>query len=382
MARIGIIPLGFLFFFVIVNCFRAETEVNSTNSNTSFDPKGSLPSNNTDSSVPKKSGSDSEIDSTKTGQGKKGEEQDGELQGESKNNHMMGNSTKQLDSKDGPKTGTNEDGSSKESQVEVHDRKEKPSEQPQTTTPLPKEESTDGVAVPSKKSRKEGFRGEECDSSNHCTDTKKQLVACLRVPGNDSPDLSLLIQNKGKGLLIVNISAPDFVQLEETTVQLEGKQNSKVKVAIGDGGNDTLITLTAGSGDCLLDFRDLTLHNLGRKIDHSTISKYANLLTQAPSAVYMSAGVLLLLVASACMFIRFRRTHIPSDGSKYQKLETELPISGGGKTEVEATDGWDNSWDDNWDDEEAPVTASKPVTPSVSSKGLASRRLNKEGRND
>ncbi|XP_043716027.1 uncharacterized protein LOC122664319 [Telopea speciosissima] len=382
MSRIGIIPLGFLFFYVIVNCILADTEVNTTNSNTSFDPRSSLPSNNTDSSVPKKSGSDSVIDSTKTGKGQKGEEQDGELQGKNSNDNTTGNSTKQMDSKDGPKTGTEEDGSSKESQVKGHDTKEKPSGQPQTTTNLPKDESTDRVAVPSKPKRKEGFRGEECDSLMSCTDAKKQLVACLRVPGNDSPDLSLLIQNKGKDLLAVKISAPDFVHLEKTVVQLPGKQNSKVKVAIGDGGNNTLITLTAVNGDCILDFRDLASHNLVRKIDHSTIAKYTTLLTQAPSAVYISAAVLLLLLASACTFIRFRRRHRPSDGSKYQKLETELPVSGGGNTEPEVTDGWDNSWGDNWDDEEAPVTTSKPVTPSVSSKGLASRRLNKEGRND
>ncbi|KAJ4955071.1 hypothetical protein NE237_011854 [Protea cynaroides] len=375
MARNSIIPLAFLFFFIIGSCFRAETEVNTTISN----PKSSMPSNNANSSIPQRSGSDSVVDSAKTGQGKKGEDQEGGLQGESRNDNRMSNSMKQLDLKDRPKNRTEKDGSNNESQVGEHNKKEKPSRQQTTTTIVPKDES---IVVPSKTSRKEGFRGEECGSLNQCTDARKQLVACLRVPGNDSPDLSLLIQNKGKGPLAVTISAPNFVHLEKTTVQLQGEQNSKVKVAIGNGGNDTLITLTAGSGDCVLDFRDLALHNSMRKFDHSTISKYTNLMTQAPSAIYMSVAVLLLLVASACVFIRFRRRRTLSDGSKYQKLETELPVSSRGNTEAVVTDGWDNSWGDSWDDEEAPVTPSKPVTPKVSSKGLASRRLIKEGRND
>lgn len=62
----------------------------------------------------------------------------------------------------------------------------------------------------------------------------------------------------------------------------------------------------------------------------------------------------------------------------------DLPVSGGGKPESEVSDGWDNSWGDDWDDEEAPKTPSLPVTPSsnLSLKGLATRRLNKEGWKD
>ena len=45
---------------------------------------------------------------------------------------------------------------------------------------------------------------------------------------SESPDLSLLIQNQGNGPLSVTISAPDFVQLEKTKVQLQEKEDSKV----------------------------------------------------------------------------------------------------------------------------------------------------------
>ena len=44
----------------------------------------------------------------------------------------------------------------------------------------------------------------------------------------DSPQLSLLIQNKGKGPLTVKISAPDFVHLEKSEVQLQEKEDKKV----------------------------------------------------------------------------------------------------------------------------------------------------------
>ncbi|XP_073051072.1 uncharacterized protein [Primulina eburnea] len=61
-----------------------------------------------------------------------------------------------------------------------------------------------------------------CDSSsNRCTDDDKTLVACLRIPGNESPERSLLILNKGKGPLSVTLSAPDLVHLEKKKIHLQ-----------------------------------------------------------------------------------------------------------------------------------------------------------------
>lgn len=48
----------------------------------------------------------------------------------------------------------------------------------------------------------------------------------------ESPDLSLLIQNKGTGPLTVKISAPDSVHLEKSEVQLQAKEDKKVFKAI------------------------------------------------------------------------------------------------------------------------------------------------------
>ncbi|MFQ6632261.1 hypothetical protein Gotur_008613 [Gossypium turneri] len=115
----------------------------------------------------------------------------------------------------------------------------------------------------------DGFQVEECNSSNMCTDTNKRFAACLRVPGNgkypltingckfptiaksmnchydhirqylafltlvcnipDSPNLLLVIQNKGKGPLNLKISAPAFVHLDEMDVELQENQDTKAR---------------------------------------------------------------------------------------------------------------------------------------------------------
>lgn len=47
-----------------------------------------------------------------------------------------------------------------------------------------KSSGKDGDTVASGSKRKDGISGEDCDSSNKCTDEGNKLVACLRVPGN------------------------------------------------------------------------------------------------------------------------------------------------------------------------------------------------------
>ncbi|KAK0586910.1 hypothetical protein LWI29_014275 [Acer saccharum] len=233
-------------------------------------------------------------------------------------------------------------------------------------------------------SRKEGTRIEECDSSNKCTDKDKKFVACLRVPGNDSPDLSLLILNKAKGTLTVRISAPGYVWLEKTKVQLLEKEGKTLKVTVKNNrGTNNLIILKAGTGKCSLDFKDLIGQNAGEESNKSLQPAYFNFLSQKPIIAFASFAALLVL-ASACMcIITFRRRQLSDSSSKYQRLDMELPVPKAGKSDPNTNnDGWDNSWTDDWDDEEAPKTPTLPVTPSLSSKGLAPRRLNKEGWKD
>ncbi|KAJ6705434.1 DENTIN SIALOPHOSPHOPROTEIN-LIKE ISOFORM X1 [Salix purpurea] len=120
--------------------------------------------------------------------------------------------------------GKDKDNSSEEFQAKKGDHsKKEDSSSGMESKDLSKENNDKGDT----ESRKEGPRVEECDQSNRCTDEENKLVACLRVPGNESPDLSLFIQNKGKGPLRVTISAPDFVQLGETNIQLKEKEDQK-----------------------------------------------------------------------------------------------------------------------------------------------------------
>ncbi|KAF5734759.1 hypothetical protein HS088_TW15G00251 [Tripterygium wilfordii] len=219
--------------------------------------------------------------------------------------------------------------------------------------------------------KKDSSQSQECDSANNCTDEEKKLVACLRVPGNDSPGLSLLIQNKGKGPLSVKIVASDFVKLEETEIQLQEKENKKMKVTIQDGGTDNSIVLLAGNSRCSLDIGD-------RNTPKRTNMNFSLM----PTIAFLSLAIFLIL-ASGWMCITFYRKRVSSNSSIYHRLDKELPISSVAAKADIVDDGWDNGWDDKWDDdEEAPKTPSVPLTPSFASPGLAARRLTKDGWRD
>lgn len=320
----------------------------------------------------KAGGSDSDLDAKKGDSISKGEDQvGGSTQGIQKSSLEKSNSSNQSESKEAQKAGT--------STLENNDSGKKGEKKEKATEGSESKGKTNGVIL--LPVRKENFGGEECGLSDKCTAEKNALVACLRVPGNESPDLSLLIQNKGKGPLSVKISAPDFVWLEKTQIQLQENRNEQVKVTVKNGGTDNLIVLTAGNGNCSLSLKDLIAHSLRKEADYTSQSTYIKFFNRTPFVAFIIFAALLLL-ASIWTCLSFRRRHFPSNGSNYQKLDMELPISDGGKTDLELNAGWDDSWGDSWDDEEAPKTPSMPVTPSLSSQRISSRRVNKEGWKD
>ncbi|KAL0329962.1 UNVERIFIED_CONTAM: hypothetical protein Sradi_4982900 [Sesamum radiatum] len=241
-----------------------------------------------------------------------------------------------------------------------------------------------GSGSESKRESKEGrlppVRGKCDSSSNSCWDDAKTLVACLRVPGNESPALSLLIQNKGKGPLSITISAPDLVQLEKKQIELQENKDAEVKVSIRGVENGHFIVLTAGHGNCSLNFTDQFISR--KKVDHSYDSSYFNIFKLTLSTGFLFLAALLIIVVSVFMCAKFGRRYFARKGPKYQKLDMELPISHGSKLEPGENDGWDESWGDSWDDEEVPKTPPLPVTPSLSSKGIAARKSSKEGWKD
>lgn len=155
----------------------------------------------------------------------------------------------------------------------------------------------------------------------------------------------------------------------------------QLRVSIRRKGTVNLITIKAGNGNCRLDFKDLMAHNSGEDFDNSLKSTYFKFLSKKPTVPFITFAALLIL-ASGCLCVSLRCRQLSSGKSKYQRLDMEVPVASLGNSESDNNHGWDNSWDDNWDDEEAPKTPSLPVTPSLSSKGLASRRLSKEGWKD
>ncbi|KZV35179.1 hypothetical protein F511_08991 [Dorcoceras hygrometricum] len=219
-----------------------------------------------------------------------------------------------------------------------------------------------------------------CDSSsNSCIDDAKTLVACLRVLGNESPERSLLIQNKGKGPLSVTISAPDLVHLEKNKIQLQENEVTELNVPVKGLGYGQFIMLTAGHGDCRLDISDQSIHGNKKPGGHPEFT-FFNFTWRYNWIVMLFLGAL-AMVASVLMCL-FLRRHVAKKAPKYQMLDMELPVSHGSKHEPAANERWDDSWEDNWDDEEAPTTPSFQVTPSHSTKSIASRKHSKAGWKD
>ncbi|KAF8091807.1 hypothetical protein N665_0435s0007 [Sinapis alba] len=243
-----------------------------------------------------------------------------------------------------------------------------------------KEEATSSSSSTSRKKQ-----GEECDPSYMCSDEQHLFLACLRVPGDDAPHLSLLIQNKAKTALLLTITAPSSVHLETNKVQLLESQDTKVKVSIKKGGsNDSAIILSSSNGGhCSLELKDLAAaaHETGNH-DAAALSRPSilNISSRTLIVIAMISFLLLSLVIIPVIYHVYMSKS--QTKSKYQRLDMELPVSNTALSDQAAgDDGWNSNWADDWGDgdEEQPVL---PITPSVSSRGHGPRRLSKEGWKD
>ncbi|KAJ1264175.1 hypothetical protein BS78_09G242800 [Paspalum vaginatum] len=213
----------------------------------------------------------------------------------------------------------------------------------------------------------------DCDPSHRCIIENKEFIACLKVSGEDSSALSLLMDNKGINPLDVSIIAPDYVTLAEGVIHVEANDHRETQVTIpsSDAANDTAIVLKVTEGNCTINIHNAITRETGRVIRMPLTSTYT--LVIGPIFV-------LFVVVGVC--IKLRRTCKQDGAPAYQKLgAAELPVSVGGKKELDQSDKWDDNWGDDWDDEEAPVTPSKPMS-NLSSKGLAPRRSTKDGWKD
>ena len=133
--------------------------------------------------------------------------------------------------------------------------------------------------------------------------------------------------------------------------------------------NDTAIVLKVVEETCRINLATAVTRNTGR------------VMPMRLTSTYMVVPVFVLLgLVGLCVKLRMARKQ--DSAPAYQKLDApELPISVGGKKEVDQPDQWDDNWGDDWDDEEAPSTPSNSM-PNLSSKGLASRKSTKDGWKD
>ncbi|KAM1397201.1 hypothetical protein ACFX2I_014807 [Malus domestica] len=351
---------------IVVHCSSADLKVESSVT-TDLDRKSLLASDNSNGSIDNIVRSNSVLNANNVQKVKKDGDQvvgSNEGIGDKKSNPSKEVGVKEFDNV--AKSG---EGSSEGSKLEGKDKKQKQSDGLESKE-LPKKVDNGANTVFLNLIRKEGTRSEECDTSNICIDEGNQFVVCLKVLGNDSHHLSLLIKNMAKGPLLVTIVTPDFVRLDETKIQLEEKENRKE-------GAGSSIVLKARNGRYNLDLKDLITNTSRKEPENSSNFAYINFPKQKPTIAIMFIASAMIL-ASAWMCISFRNRRVSGSGLKYQKLDKDLPISNGKNRVLHVNDVWDNNWDDNWDDEEAPHTPSMSITPSLSGKGLASRRLNKE----
>eukprot|EP00252_Welwitschia_mirabilis_P021150 TRINITY_DN5339_c0_g1_i2.p1 TRINITY_DN5339_c0_g1~~TRINITY_DN5339_c0_g1_i2.p1 ORF type:complete len:363 (-),score=61.99 TRINITY_DN5339_c0_g1_i2:293-1381(-) len=225
---------------------------------------------------------------------------------------------------------------------------------------------------------------EICDKYHRCQDNKS-LVSCLRVAGNEMQELSLLIQNKGKDVLNIAIHAPTFLKLEALNLTMDKYEHKMVQVTVVEDINGTTdlpkIIINAGSGNCVLNVSTQSLHYpLGKQSLFDGLSYYTTMRPTYGITIFLFIG---LIIGGTWLFCKFHAKGWHNGGMKYQGLEMnhvdlDLPLSATGKPEIESTDGWDEVWDDNWEDAEAGKSSETSVQ-SFLSKGLATRRSNKDG---
>ena len=153
----------------------------------------------------------------------------------------------------------------------------------------------------------------------------------------------------------------------------------QVRVSVAYEATDSLILLTTDDSRCTLDFKELMPRDSRLETRYAFKLRFLSNLTKTHIVIFLTLSAFVIF-GSAWMCSSLWKKHY--QGIRYQTIDTELPVSGVSKTVLESKDGWDDSWDDHWDDEEAPKTPVLPATPNLSSRGLASRRLNKDGWKD
>ncbi|KAK1265392.1 hypothetical protein QJS04_geneDACA017005 [Acorus gramineus] len=206
----------------------------------------------------------------------------------------------------------------------------------------------------------------DCGASDYMC-SNGSLVACVQ-------NGELLIQNKGKDVLDVNIAE---VASQNTTVkcQVAGHQAKKMPIK-SDISALKKIVLTTKNENCTITVSSPTW-----------IDRIPNYATMHMTPIYGAYAIFLIIMVGggtwACCKFK-RRCRRADCGVPYQELEMGMPQPTSTHNGTATSDNWDQGWDDDWEDDNKPAGGAldKRHAGSVSANGLASRSTSKEGWDD
>ncbi|CAA6672922.1 unnamed protein product [Spirodela intermedia] len=204
---------------------------------------------------------------------------------------------------------------------------------------------------------------EDCGEKNGCTDTKNNFVACLKVPGNDSSGLTLLIVNKGIGSLTVTFRplsmsvwrSPSSSENERKTNISQDPPPSRLPIRrAGEGLGEErrwrrVDNLELRRWPLRAQLPELIPNSVKDGSGGASVPSSGRLLSPA-GLVYLALAAVALAVV-AWLLVKHRR-------------RAALPVSGGEHGAAAGwNDGWEESWDDDDDDEETPGPPPSPCPP-------------------
>ncbi|XP_022134448.1 uncharacterized protein LOC111006692 [Momordica charantia] len=222
-------------------------------------------------------------------------------------------------------------------------------------------------AIPPFTSLVDGFTTEKCNSSYNTCHDLENMTACLLFAEHAVVEQYLLIQNDGETSMKVNIIISNAKYKEIKIPEHHAK-----KVNISDVPGNSMITLEAGNGKCMIHVGLLTKSGSILK----KISFYLNHLNLVSGSYLLFAIVLIIGGVWACCNMGTKERH--ADGVPYQELELAEHDSSP-TNDLEAAEGWDQGWDDDWDESKSTNKSSAQMKANGSSNGLNSKTSDRDG---
>ncbi|KAL4273561.1 hypothetical protein GQ457_13G027260 [Hibiscus cannabinus] len=211
---------------------------------------------------------------------------------------------------------------------------------------------------------------ETCDGIVSRCEDQSSLIACIKDFGTGSNEIVVLVHNRGKKILNVNLAGPYGASFPKILgIPGHGTQKINVSLTFSEPG---AMVLTAGNGDCILPLDPY----VSKIYFFSKLPSYTKLLTPVNGAYFLIVAVVISAGSWACCVFSKSRRH--DDGMPYQELEMGMPESMAA-TNVETAEGWDQVWDDDWDEDKAVRSPVGGNVGSISANGLNTGSSNRDG---